>query len=91
MAFMGGSAYSMAQSLMEGYIIPSPPNLKRLTIEEIRELLFEIEKLLRELRSQVVDPNDFMANKIRNTKIMRLQSAHKVISTHLQLKQKGRI
>jgi len=48
MAFMGGSSFAMAQSLMEGYIIPSPVNLKRLTVEELRELLFEIEKLLRE-------------------------------------------
>lgn len=91
MAFMGGSSYAMATSLMEGYIIPSPTNLKRLTIEEMRELLFEVEKLLRELRAEIVDPNDFMTIKKRNQKIMKLQSAQNVISNHLQLKIKGRI
>ena len=41
MPYMGGSAFAMANSLMEGYTLPSPPNLKRLTVEEMRELLFE--------------------------------------------------
>ncbi|MCX7829890.1 MAG: hypothetical protein N2445_02360 [Acidobacteria bacterium] len=91
MAFMGGSSYAMATSLMEGYIIPSPTNMKRLTVEEMRELLFEIDKLLRELRGEIIDPNDFLAIKKRNQKIMKLQSAQNVISNHLQLKIKGRI
>jgi hypothetical protein len=91
MAFMGGSSYAMATSLMEGYIIPSPTNLKKLTIEEMRELLFEVEKLLRELRGEIIDQNDFMAIKKRNQKILKLQSAQNVISNHLQLKIKGRI
>lgn len=91
MAFMGGSAYAMAQSLMEGYIIPSPNNLKRLTVDELRELLFEIEKLLRENRSLIIDPNDFPSLRDRNQKVMKLQSAHHAISSFIQLKIKGRV
>jgi len=86
MAFMGGSSFAMAQSLMEGYIIPSPVNL-----EELRELLFEIEKLLREKRSLVIDPNDFPALRDRNQRVIKLQSAQVAISNILQLKLKGRI
>jgi hypothetical protein len=91
MAFMGGSSFAMAQSLMEGYIIPSPVNLKRLSVEELRELLFEIEKLLREKRSLVIDPNDFPALRDRNQRVIKLQSAQIAISNILQLKLKGRI
>lgn len=91
MPYMGGSAYAMANSLMDGYILPSPVNLKRLTVEELRELGFEVEKLLRDLRGQVPDQADQQALMKRNQKLMKLQSAQNAISSYLQLKIKGRV
>ena len=91
MAYMGGSAAAMATSLMEGYILASPTNLKRLTLDELRELLFEIEKLLRGIRGLAPDPTDQPALLSRNQKLLKLQSAQSVISNHLNLKVRGRI
>lgn len=91
MPYMGGSAYAMANSLMDGYILPSPVNLKRLTVEELRELCFEVEKLLRDLRGQVPDQADQQALMKRNQKLMKLQSAQNSISSYLQLKIRGRV
>lgn len=90
MAYMGGSAFSMANSLMEGYIIPSPMNLKRLTTEEIRALQFEVEKLLRDQRGIVPDQSDTLALQKRNQRLLKLSQAQSVISNMLSLKVRGR-
>jgi hypothetical protein len=90
MAFMGGSAYSMANSLMEGYIMPSPLNLKRLTLDEIRTLQFEVEKLLRDQRGIVPDQMDTLALQKRNQRLLKLSQAHTVINNTLALKARGR-
>ncbi len=91
MAYMGGSAYAMANSLMDGYVLPSPVNLKRLNAEEMRELLFEIEKLLRDMRSVIPDQTDTLALQKRNQRILKLQQGHSVISNYLSLKLRGRV
>jgi len=91
MPYMGGSAFAMANSLMEGYTLPSPPNLKRLSLEEMRELLFEVEKLLREQRGIVPDQNDTITLNKRNQKILKLSQAQLAINNFLALKIKGRV
>lgn len=90
MGYMGGSAFAMANSFMEGYILPSPTTLKRLTTDELRALLFEIDKLLKDLRGQVVDPSDTLALQKRNQRLQKLNSATMVLNNHLNLKLKGR-
>lgn len=90
MPYMGGSAFAMANSLTEGYILPSPTTLKRLTPDEMRALLFEIDKILKDLRGQIVDQNDTLALQKRNQKLQKLNSATMVINNYLNLKLKGR-
>jgi len=89
MAYMGGSAYAMANSLMEGYLLPSPTTLKRLTMEELRAVQFELDKLAKEQRSIVPGQNDTMALQKRNQRILKLLQATNVISNFLQLRHKG--
>jgi hypothetical protein len=91
MPYMGGSAYAMANSLMEGYTLPSPPNLKRLSLEEMRELLFEIEKLLRDQRAIVPDQADTVSLNKRNQKILKLSQAQVALNNFLALRIKGRV
>lgn len=90
-AYMGGSAFAMASSLMEGYLLPSPVNLKRMTLEELRELRFEIEKLLRDQRSIVPDQADTLALQKRNQRLLKLSQAQTVIHNFIALKAKGRV
>ena len=90
MAFMGGSGFAMANSLMEGYLLPSPVNLKRLSNAELRELQFEIEKLLRDLRAIIPDQTDTLALQRRNQKLLRLQSAQTVVMNFSSLRARGR-
>jgi hypothetical protein len=90
MAYMGGSAFAMANSLMEGYILPSPATLKRLEVDELRAVLFEMDKLLKELRGLVMDPTDTMALQKRNQRIQKLNSATMVINNQLALKVRNR-
>lgn len=91
MAYMGGSAYAMANSIMEGFVLASPVNLKRCSLEELRELQFEVEKQLRDLRAVVPDQNDTLALQRRNQKLMRLQQAVGVIVNFAQLRARGRV
>jgi len=89
MAYMGGSAFAMANSFMEGYILPSPATLKRLEVDELRALLFEMDKLLKELRGMIMDPTDTMALQKRNQRVQKLNSATMVINNQLAMKVRG--
>jgi hypothetical protein len=90
MAYMGGSAFAMANSFAEGYILPSPATLKRLEVDELRAVLFEMDKLLKELRGLIVDPTDTMTLQKRNQRIQKLNSATMVINNQLAMKVRGR-
>ncbi len=91
MACIGGSVNAMANSLMEGHILPTRTILKRLTLDEFRSLLLEIEKLLREKRAIVPDQSDNIALKKRNQQVLKLSKARLAINNTLQLKAKGRL
>ena len=90
MGYTGGSAYAMANSLMDGFIIPSPTTLKRLTTDELRTLKFEIEKLLRDLRGVIPDQTDSLALQKRNMKLQKLTSAQTVLENFLNQRLRGR-
>jgi hypothetical protein len=90
MGFTGGSAYAMANSLMDGFLIPSPTTLKRLSNDELRTLKFEVEKLLRDLRGTIPDQSDGLALQRRNQKLQKLQGALSVLDNYLGLRLKGR-
>ena len=90
MGFTGGSAFAMANSLMEGFILASPVNFKRLTVDELRTLKFEIDKLLRDIRGQVPDQSDTLALQKRNMRLQKLTGALSVLDNYLNLRLKGR-
>ncbi len=91
MACIGGSIGAMANSLMEGHVLLTRTTLKRLTLDELRNLLFEIEKLLREKRAVVPDQSDNIALKKRNQQVLKLSNIRLVINNTLRLKIKGRL
>jgi hypothetical protein len=77
--FMGGSAPAMASQIAEGYVLLNANGLKGFLPGDLANLRQEIEKLLREVRSQTPPPDDALAQQGRNRKIVRLSSAVQMI------------
>jgi hypothetical protein len=73
--YMGGSALGMAEQILEGYVLLTSVQLKRLTDPEMDQLQFEVERKLRDLRGEVVPQTDVPAIQARNRKLMRLSGA----------------
>lgn len=48
--FMGGSAPAMANQVCDGYTLLTASTLKRLTLDQMQQLEFEMDKRLRETR-----------------------------------------
>jgi len=82
--FIGGSAKSMANQLMEGYILINPHVLKRYTLEELRKLREELEKLQRELRAQQIPLEDNQAIQMRNHRLQKIGSSLLQIRSYCQ-------
>ena len=59
--FMGGSAWAMAQQIGDGFILVSERTYKRLERVELEKLAFEMDKLLREVRSEQPSLDDISA------------------------------
>ncbi|MGQ9752379.1 MAG: hypothetical protein ACUVRE_07060 [Thermoanaerobaculaceae bacterium] len=73
--FLGGSAPAMANQVAEGYTLLTAVQLKRLSDLELDQLQFELEKLLRDLRGQIIPADDIAGNQAKNRKIARLTNA----------------
>ena len=88
--FMGGSAPAMARQVCDGYTLLSQATLKRLELQQMQELEFEIEKRLRETRSEVPNQTDLDAIRDRNRRISRVESALRVLRHTMQQRRMGR-
>ena len=85
MAFLGGSAYAMARDVGEGFILLNANLLKRMNAEELRQLRFEVDRLLTSVRGDQPSMDNMLAIQTRNRKISRLNSAVFMINTQLQI------
>ena len=73
--FMGGSAWAMAGQIGDGFILVSERTYKRLERGELEKLAFEMDKLLREVRSEQPSIDDIPAIQQKNRKLSRLTGA----------------
>ena len=89
--YQGGSAPAMASQVCDGYSLLSQVSLKRLSLEQMTKLEFEIEKRLRATRSDTVDLNDQPALQARNRRISRIEGAVRVLRQTIQMRRSGRI
>ena len=85
MAFLGGSAYAMARDVSEGFILLNANLLKRMSAEELRQLRFEVDRLLNSVRGDQPSMDNMLAIQTRNRKISRLNSAVFMINAQLQI------
>ncbi len=79
---MGGSAYSMARDIGEGYVTVTERTIRKMTRGEIDKLVMELDRFLRELRGTAVNLEDLPALQARNRKIQRLTSAAMVTRSY---------
>jgi hypothetical protein len=89
--FQGGSAPAMARQICDGYSLVSQVSLKRLTIDQMAGLEFELDKRLRDTRSEIVAVDDQQATQARNRRISRIDGALRVLRHTMQLRRIGRI
>ena len=89
--FQGGSAPAMASQVCDGYSLLSQVSLKRLSLEQMTKLEFEIEKRLRATRSDTVDLNDQPALLARNRRLSRIEGAVRVLRQTIQMRRMGRL
>ena len=83
MTFPGGSAWAMVKDLADGYISPTQATFKRLKPAELRQLGFELDKKLRELRAQQPDLDDTQALQQRNRAILKVSGARRMLQAFL--------
>ena len=90
-SFQGGSAPAMARQVCDGFTLLSQVSLKRLSLEQMTSLEFELDKRLRETRSEPVDLEDQPALQTRNRKLSRIEGALRMLRHTIQLRRAGRI
>jgi len=90
-SFLGGSAPAMARQVCDGFSQLSPVILKRLTIDQMRMLEFEMDKKLRQSRADTVDLDDQAGLTERNRRISRIEGALRVLRHCQQQKKTGRL
>jgi hypothetical protein len=84
MAFSGGSAYSMARDIAEGYSTVNERSFKNMVRADLEQLTFELDRHLRELRGEMPAQDDTPALQQRNRRIQRLNTAIVVLRSYRQ-------
>lgn len=82
--FLGGSAFAMARDIGEGYQTVTERTFKGYTRGDMDQLVFEIEKVLREIRGDNSAVAEIAEVKARNRKIQRLNTALMVLRNFRQ-------
>jgi hypothetical protein len=88
--YMGGSAPAMARQVCDGFTLLSPVNLKRLSLDQMTQLEFEIDKRLRETRGEPMNLDDQPGLQERNRRISRIENALRVLRHSIQQRKMGR-
>jgi Mg2+ and Co2+ transporter CorA len=78
-AFPGGSAWAMARDIADGYILVSQRTFGRMQRAQIEQVVAEINRRLRDVRSEQPDLEDIQALRKRNMRIQRLNGALTVV------------
>ena len=90
-SYLGGSAPAMARQICDGFTLASPPVLKRLAIDQMTQLEFELDKRLRDTRGEKVDLNDQPSLQARNRRISRIEGSLRILRQTMQQRRMGRI
>ncbi|HSB64317.1 MAG TPA: hypothetical protein VLJ18_09140 [Thermoanaerobaculia bacterium] len=78
---MAAPAWKVAADLSEGYVTLNPVTLKKYERHEVDALAKELEKLTRDIRTQIVPQDDAEASQTKNRKLLRLSQATVVLNS----------
>ena len=84
MAVPGGSAFSFARDIGEGYQTVTERSFKGLSKPEMDTLAFELDRALRDVRGEQAPLEDLVAIQARSRKIQRLNGALMMLRTFRQ-------
>jgi hypothetical protein len=87
MAFPGGSAYAMARDVAEGYLLVTERVFKTMSRSDLDQVVFELDRYLRELRGEQPPLDDIPALQQRQRRMQRLNTALLVVRSY-RTKQK---
>ena len=73
----------MARDIGEGYILLNSTLLRRMSAEELKQLRFELDRILTGIRSEQPAADDMQAIQGRNRKISRLNSGISMVQQQL--------
>jgi hypothetical protein len=82
MAFPGGSAYAMARDVGEGYLLVTERTFKTMNRSDLDQIVFEIDRYLRELRGDQPALDDLPGIQQRQRRMQRLNSALSMIRSY---------
>jgi hypothetical protein len=82
MGFPGGSAWSMARDIAEGFAAVTERSFRSLTRADLEQLAFELERYMRDLRGDQPSLDDIPAIQQRNRRIQRLNTATVVMRSY---------
>jgi len=87
MAFPGGSAYAMARDVAEGYLLVTERIFKTMSRSDLDQVVFELDRYLRELRGEQPSMDDVQALQQRQRKMQRINNALMIVRSY-RTKQK---
>jgi len=79
---IAGNPRKVANDIAQGFHSITPSTLRQYDLSDLNILLFNLNIVLRELRSKPTPPDDMAATRDRNLKITRLNQAISVIQTY---------
>jgi hypothetical protein len=82
MAFPGGSAYAMARDVAEGYLLVTERVFKTMSRSDLDQVVFELDRYLRELRGEQPPLDDIPALQQRQRRMQRLNNALLVVRSY---------
>ncbi len=86
--FVGGSAFSMANQIVEGYLLLNVHHLKRMSVNDIMELKKELDKIMRETRGDQPPLDQIELLQKRNRKIAKINQANMILNHNLTSKKR---
>ncbi len=82
MGFPGGSAYAMARDVAEGYLLVTERTFKTMSRSDLDQIVFELDRHLRELRGEQPPLDDIPALQQRQRRIQRINTALMIVRSY---------